>query len=344
MLQFQCDYSEGAHPRILQALCDTNFEQTPGYGEDIYCQRASELICQKCNAPRASVHFLVGGTQANFILLAAALRPHQGAVCAQSGHINVHESGAVEACGHKVLPLPSTDGKIYAQQVKEYVSAHWQDPTHEHMVQPKLVYISNPTEVGTIYTKAELTALYSVCQENGLYLYIDGARLGFALTCRENDLTLSDIASLCDAFTIGGTKAGALFGEALVIQNHALKQDFRYILKQKGGMLAKGRLLGLQFLTLLGDDLYFALCRHGNEMARKIRQSCEQNNIPLLFDSPTNQQFPILANQDLARLSQQFAYSYWQAVDESHTAVRFCTSWATTPENPQARCSALLAL
>ena len=256
MIYFNNDYSEGCHPKILEALTRTNYEQTLGYGEDEYCARATEKIRTLCGRADAAVHFLVGGTQTNLTVIAAALRPHQGVLCADSGHINTHETGAVEATGHKVLGLPSKDGKITASQVRDAVLAHRADASFEHTVQPKMVYISNPTELGTLYTKAELTALRDTCRELGLYLFLDGARLGYGLMAKDNDLTLKDIGDCCDVFYIGGTKVGALFGEAVLVTNPALKEDFRYLIKQRGGMLAKGRLLGIQFDTLMTDNLY----------------------------------------------------------------------------------------
>lgn len=333
MIRFNCDYSEGAYPAILEKLAQTNLEQTAGYGLDPYCEKARKLIQDLCKAPQAQVHFLVGGTQTNMMLIAAALRPYQGALSPDSGHINVHESGAIEATGHKVLALPSKDGKITAQQVQEEYTKHYKDPDREHMVQPKLVYISNPTEIGTIYSKAELTALSKVCRENNLYLYVDGARLGYGLTAKSNDLSLEDMAELCDAFYIGGTKVGALFGEALVITNPALQEDFRYVIKQHGGMFAKGRLLGIQFLALLEDGTYFNIARHANELAEKIKQACIEKGYSFLTQSDTNQQFPILPNSVLEKLGSKYTYSVWQPMDETHSAVRFCTSWATKEED-----------
>ena len=244
MIRFECDYNQGTHPRILEKLCAANFEQTPGYGEDDYCARARELIRAQCGDTPVDVHFLVGGTQTNLTLIGAALRPHQGAISAESGHISHHEAGAIEATGHKVLVIPSKDGKLSAEGVREAFQAHIDDVTHEHIVRPKLVYISNPTELGTIYTKQELQDIAGVCKSCGLLLYVDGARLGYGLCAGPNDLTIADLAALCDAFYIGGTKVGALFGEALVISNPAIQEEFRYIMKQKGALLAKGWLLG----------------------------------------------------------------------------------------------------
>lgn len=336
MIRFNSDYQEGAHPRILQALLETNMVQTAGYGEDEYCARARELIRGVCHAPEADVHFLVGGTQTNFTLLSAALRPHQGAVSAASGHIAVHETGSVEATGHKVIALPPENGKITAAQVDECCRLHFEDESHEHMVMPKLVYLSLPTEYGTLYSREELRAMRAVCDRWQLYLFVDGARLGYGLASEECDVDLPFLAATADAFYIGGTKQGALFGEALLMMNPALKQDFRYILKQKGGMLAKGRLLGIQFIELFRDGLYFELSAHAHGLAMKLRNALRGMQLPFFIESPTNQQFPILPDAVLAALSQKYSYSYMHRVDGEHSCVRFCTSWATTEENVDA--------
>lgn len=344
MIRFNCDYSEGAHPRVMQRLLDTNMEQTAGYGEDPHCEHAAALIRGECGREDVDVHFLVGGTQTNLTVIAAALRTHQGVIAADSGHVNVHESGAIEATGHKVLAQPCQDGKLTAQQVRRVVEDHFNDETQEHMVQPKMVYISHPTEVGTLYTKAELEALHALCQEKGLYLFMDGARMGYGLTAPGTDVTLRDIARLCDVFYIGGTKVGALFGEALVICNNGLKEDFRYIIKQKGAMLAKGRLLGVQFEVLFEDGLYYEMGRHANEAAAVIRAACQQKGYPFLCPSPTNQQFPILPDGKLAKLAEKYAFANFGRVDAEHSAVRFCTSWCTKPEDAQALADDILAL
>ncbi len=333
MIRFNSDYTEGAHPQILQRLIDTNMEQTPGYSEDVYCRRAAEKIRGLCKAPNSSVHFLVGGTQTNLIVIASALRPHQGVICADTGHINVHETGAIEATGHKVLGLPHTNGKINAAQVAAYCEDHIHNTAFEHIVQPGMVYISIPTEYGTMYSKEELTALSQVCHQYGLPLYVDGARLAYGLAAEGNDLTLPDLAELCDAFYIGGTKVGALFGEAVVITNPAMQKDFRYIMKQRGAMLAKGRLLGVQFDTMFDNDLYFEMGRHAVGLALQIRDAFAAAGYSFLIDSPTNQQFVILPDSDLAVLERSFAYEYMERVNADHSAVRFCTSWATRPED-----------
>lgn len=332
MYRFACDYAEGCHPRILKALTQTNFEQTVGYGCDPYCDTARDLLRKAANAPEADVHFLVGGTQANATVISALLRPHQGVLCAETGHINAHESGAVEATGHKVLALPSENGKITAKQVEEYVNAHYADANHEHTVQPGMVYISHPTENGTLYTKQELFDLSRVCRAYHLPLYLDGARLAYALTAGCNDLTLEDLAAKCDVMCVGGTKCGALFGEAVMILRPQYKADFRYLIKQRGGMLAKGRLLGLQFLTLFSDGLYTEIALHANRQAEKIRDALKKNGFPLLYDACANQIFTVFSDDILAFLQEKYTFDLWGKPDEEHSIVRICTSWATDEE------------
>ena len=344
MIYFNNDYSEGCHEQVLQALIRTNSEQTPGYGEDVYCARAAEKIRRLCGREDAAVHFLVGGTQTNLTVIDAALRPHQGALCAVTGHIHVHETGAVEATGHKVLTLPSDDGKITAAQVAQAVQAHREDASFEHMVQPKLVYISNPTELGTLYTREELTALSQTCHALGLYLFLDGARLGYGLAAKGNDVTMEDVARLCDVFYIGGTKVGALFGEAVVISNPALAEDFRYLIKQHGGMLAKGRLLGVQFDALLEDGLYFKIADKADRLADRLRDTLTELQVPFLVPGVTNQLFPILPDSVLAELAKKYAFSEMERTDEGHRVVRFCTSWATKEENVEELCRDLRVL
>ena len=333
MIYFNSDYLEGAHPSIMKRLAETNMAQSVGYSEDEYCAAAREKIKAACEAPDADVHFLVGGTQTNLV---AILRPYQGVIAPTTGHINCHETGAIESTGHKVLALPTDNGKITAQQIEEYYLWHHTSPDFEHIVMPGMVYISYPTEGGTIYSKAELTAIYETCQRCGLPLYIDGARMGYGLMSDECDLTLPELARLCDVFYIGGTKVGALFGEAVVVMNPALKKDFRFFMKQRGGMLAKGRLLGIQFDTLFTDDLYLKISRHAIDMAHQIREIFVSAGYPLLFDSPTNQQYPIMPDSELAEIGKNFGYEYWERVDETHSGVRFCASWATTQENVDA--------
>ena len=336
MIYFNSDYLEGAHPSIMKRLMDTNMAQSVGYSEDEYCAAAREKIKAACEAPDADVHFLVGGTQTNTTVIASILRPYQGVIAPTTGHINCHETGAIESTGHKVLALPTDNGKITAQQIEEYYLWHHTSPDFEHIVMPGMVYISYPTEGGTIYSKAELTAIYETCQRCGLPLYIDGARMGYGLMSDECDLTLPELARLCDVFYIGCTKVGALFGEAVVVMNPALKKDFRFFMKQRGGMLAKGRLLGIQFDTLFTDDLYLKISRHAIDMAHQIREIFVSAGYPLLFDSPTNQQYPIMPDSELAEIGKNFGYEYWERVDETHSGVRFCASWATTQENVDA--------
>ena len=341
MIYFHNDYSEGCHEKVLEALTRTNLEQTPGYGTDDYCKEAAELIRRACGREDLKVHFLVGGTQANLTVIAAALRPYQAAVCAVSGHINVHETGAVEATGHKVLGLPSDDGKITARQVRELVAAHRANDSFEHENQPKLVYISNPTEYGTLYSLAELEDLSAACRENGLYLFLDGARLGYGLVAKGNDVTLNDLARLCDVFYIGGTKVGALFGEAVVYSNPVLAEDFRYMIKRQGGMLAKGRLLGVQFKALFEDGLYFEISAHAVRLADQIRATFDEMGVSYHVPGVTNQIFPILSDEFLAELGRNFMFTEMGRVDDTHRCVRFCTSWASTQENVDALCREL---
>lgn len=344
MIYFNNDYAEGCHPKVLEKLIATNMEQTPGYGEDVHCKAAADAIRRLCGNDTLAVHFLVGGTQTNLTVIDACLRPHQGALCAESGHINVHETGAVEATGHKVLGLPSADGKITAKQVRDYTLAHRADGAFEHMVQPKVVYISNPSELGTLYSKAELKALSDTCRELGLYLFLDGARLGYGMMAKGNDLSFADLAELTDAFYIGGTKVGALFGEAVVISNPAIAEDFRYLIKQHGGMLAKGRLLGVQFEALMEGNLYLEISKHADALADKIRNTLDEIGAPYYVPGVTNQIFPILSDELLSELSREFVFTEQCRVDETHRAVRFCTSWATTKENVDALCTKLKQL
>lgn len=341
MYQFQCDYNEGAHPRIMERLMETNFEQTVGYGEDHYCEAARAAVRKAVGREDVDVHFLVGGTQANATVISSILRPYQGVLCATTGHINVHETGAIEHGGHKVLALEAADGLLTAALIREAVEAHYAEDGPEHTVQPGMVYISFSSEVGTVYSLSQLREISAVCREYGLPLFIDGARMGYGLASEGCDVSLSDIAALADVFYLGGTKQGALFGEAVVIVNDALKKDFRYCIKQNGGMLAKGRLLGIQFLTLFEDGLYFQLSEHAVSQAMRIRDAFKSKGFGFLVQSPSNQQFPILDNATMERLSSDFLFSFWQKVDDTHTAVRFCTSWATRPEAVDALIAAL---
>ena len=334
MIRFECDYTTGAHPKILEALVNTNTEGCPGYGVDIHCERARAMLRELCQAPEAGVHFLVGGTQANATVIAAALRPHQGVLCAETGHIHVHETGAVEATGHKVLALPAENGKITARQIDQYCQDHFDNEAWEHIVQPGMVYLSLPTELGTVYTLAELEEISQTARRWKLPLFVDGARLACVLAA--SDVTLPDLARLCDVFYLGGTKAGLLFGEAVVITNPALNRDFRYLIKQHGGMLAKGRLLGVQFEAFLTDHLFEEIGRQEVAQAMRLREAFLAKGWNLFVDSASNQQFPILPNGAVAVLRHKYSFEVWEKVDQAHTAVRFCTSWSTTDQDVDA--------
>ena len=342
MIRFECDYATGAHPKVLDKLVETNLEECPGYGVDEHCQRAAALLKELCQAPEANVHFLVGGTQTNTTVIAAALRPHQGAVCAHTGHINVHETGAIEATGHKVLTIPGKDGKITAQQIADLCQAHYDDPSVEHTVQPGMVYLSHPTELGTLYTRAELEEIRKVADRYRLTVFVDGARLVYGLAA--GDVTLDNLARLTDVFYLGGTKAGTLFGEAVVITNEALNSDFRYAIKQHGGMLAKGRLLGVQFEALLEDGLYEEIGKKAVAQAMRLRDAFLSKGCPMLFPSPTNQLFPVLPDRVLQSLEDKYSCCFWDKTDEDHTAVRFCTTWSTQDEDIDALIHDLNAL
>ena len=338
MISFFNDYSEGAHERILDALIRTNRLQSPGYGEDEYCEEAKALIRRHFHKPETAIHFLVGGTQTNTTVIASVLKPYQGVIAADTGHIAVHESGAIEATGHKVLTLPHHNGKISAEQVERLIRSHYDSESFEHQVQPGMIYISHPTEYGTIYSKAELEALHKVCSRYHIPLFVDGARLGTALVCEESDVTLSDLEDLADIFYIGGTKMGALFGEAVVITNPAYQDCFRYMIKQKGGMLAKGRLLGIQFAELFRDDLYFDLARHAVRLAQKMAKGIAELGYPFMMESPTNQIFPIFPDELIHQLEDKYACSYWDwgRPDPQHSITRIVTSWATEESNVDA--------
>lgn len=325
MYSFLCDYSEGAHPKILDALLRTNLEQADGYGLDGHCRNAAALIRKQIGKEDVDVHFLVGGTQTNMTAISAFLKAHEAVVTAKTGHINVHETGAVEATGHKVLTENTANGKLTPAMVQSALAYH----EDEHMVKPKLVYISNSTEIGSIYHKSELTALSEFCHQNKLILFMDGARLGSALTSAENDLTMADLAELTDAFYIGGTKNGALMGEALVICKDELKEDFRFHIKQKGGLLAKGRLLGIQFEELFRDGLYYELAGHANRMAMMLSEAFVSLGYGFLTHSPSNQIFPILPDSLILKLEKDYSFYRWKKIDEEHSAIRLVTAWAT---------------
>lgn len=325
MYSFKNDYSEGAHPRVLSALVETNMEQVDGYGEDGYSLQAVALLKQRIKRNDIDIHLLCGGTQTNLTAISAFLRPHEAIIAANTGHILVHETGAIEATGHKIISVEVNDGKLNVEHIQAAVNSH----SDEHMVKPKLIYISNPTEIGSIYKKRELEQISQFCKENNLFLYVDGARLGSALCSEENDMELSDLAALVDAFYIGGTKNGALIGEALVICRDSLKDDFRFHMKQKGALLAKGKLLGIQFLELFRDDLYFDLARHANAMASMLRKEIISAGFSFLTNSSSNQIFPILPNELIAKLKENYAFYEWSKVDENNSAIRLVTSWAT---------------
>lgn len=331
MYSFKNDYSEGAHPKILQGLIETNLVQEAGYGEDSFTLQAIDLIKEKMENTEVDIHLLSGGTQTNLTAISAFLRPHEAAIAAASGHIFVHETGAIEATGHKVVTIDTEDGKLTPAHIQQVLAEH----TDEHMVKPKLVYISNSTEIGSIYQKSELSELKSFCANHNLLLFLDGARLGSALCADNNDLQLSDLPNLVDAFYIGGTKNGALLGEALVIVREDLKADFRYHIKQKGALLAKGRLLGIQFLELFRDDLFFELAEHANKMAGLLREGLQKENIEFLIDSPTNQIFPILPNERIQKLQNNYAFIVWSKFDADRSTIRLVTSWATKEEAVQ---------
>ena len=328
MYSFKNDYSEGAHPRILKALAETNLEQVDGYGEDRYTLKAVELLKHRLKRDDVDVHLFSGGTQTNLTALSAFLRPHEAAVAANTGHILVHETGSIEATGHKVISVETADGKLTPKHIREAVESH----TDEHMVKPRLVYLSNSTEIGTIYTKVELEKIRRLCLEKKLYLYVDGARLGSALCAAGDALELSDLPGLADAFYIGGTKNGALIGEALIICREELREDFRFHMKQKGALLAKGKLLGIQFLELFRDDLYFDLARHANAMADLLRQAIGEAGHPFFVDSPSNQIFPIFPHELISRLREKYSFYIWAQLGGGHSAVRLVTSWATEEE------------
>ena len=332
MIHFRNDYSAGAHPAVLDALIRTNLELTAGYGTDEYCQDAANTIRTICNSPEADVHFLVGGTQTNKTSLGAFLRSFEAVIAADSGHISTHETGSIEHNGHKVIHCASTDGKVTVDMIRAVCASH----SSEHMVVPKLVYISNTTEVGTVYSLAELRALRAACDELGLYIYCDGARLGSAMTADGGDTCFADYATVCDAFTIGGTKNGLLFGEALIITNPALKPFFRHYMKQQGAILAKGRLLGVQFKAIFENDLYMDLARHANRLARRINDGLTEMGVSFLAQSPSNQLFPIFTNEVVDLLAQNFTFEYQQPMDENHSCIRFVTGWNSTDEDVDA--------
>jgi len=332
-LHFACDYQEGAYPSILKRLEETNYDHTPGYGTDEITASAKERIRNACDAPLAEVEFLVGGTQTNAVVIDSLLKSYQGVITADTGHISVHEAGAIEFCGHKVLTLPSSEGKITAEQIDSFASAYENDGNRDHMVMPGMIYLSQPTELGTLYSLEELAAISRVSHAHGLKLYIDGARLAYALASSENTVSLKDLAKLCDVFYIGGTKCGALFGEAVVIPDPSLIPHFFTIIKQHGALLAKGRILGIQFDELFRDDLYRKIGASAVRQADQIRQVLNESGYRQMLINPTNQIFVSLENSRMKKLSEQLEFSFWEQSDENHTVIRLVTSWATKQED-----------
>ena len=330
MLNFESDYTTGCCPEILDRLRETNLESQSGYGFDEYCKEAEKKICTVCNAPDAQVEFIAGGTQTNQVVIASMLQRHQGVVAARTGHISCHEAGAIEYTGHKVFELPQVLGKIKATDLSNLTQRFYADANHDHMVFPGMVYISHPTEYGTLYSLSELTAISEICHRFDMPLFLDGARLGYGLMSYQTDVTIQDIARLCDVFYIGGTKVGALCGEAVVFTHGNRPEHFLTMKKQNGALLAKGRLLGIQFDTLFTDNLYFKIAKHAIDLAQKLKDILSSAGFPFLLESPTNQQFVILDNQTMERLSKDVRFGFWETVDENHTAVRFATSWSTT--------------
>lgn len=332
-MKFNCDYMEGVHPRILERLVETNLEQTAGYGNDPYCVSAKKKILEACQCPDGEVHFLVGGTQTNATVIAALLHMYDGVLAAETGHVNVHEAGAIEYTGHKVLTLPQKDGKISAESVENYLKWFYADENHEHMVQPGMVYLTHPTEYGTLYTAEELKAIHGICQRYAIPLYVDGARLGYALAARETDVTLPVLAQNCDIFYIGGTKVGTFCGEAVVIPKKGLIPKFFTTIKQHGALLAKGRLIGIQFDTLFTDGLYQEISAHAIRMAEKLKKALMEKGYTMYLDSPTNQQFVLLDNKKKKELLEQVDFDFFENYDSEHTVMRFVTSWATREED-----------
>lgn len=333
MISFASDHIAGAHPEIIKRLTETNFENLSGYGSDIYSTRAIQKIRAACECPDADIYFLVGGTQANQVIISTMLKPYEGVIAAKTGHVSIHEAGAIEYTGHKVLEINSTDGKLSSGDIERFISDFDADENHDHMVFPGMVYISYPTEYGTLYSRSELKAISEICRKNNLILFIDGARLGYGLASSDNDMTLKDIGELCDVFYIGGTKVGALCGEAVVFTKNNAPKHFITQVKQHGALLAKGRLLGIQFDTLFSNDLYMNISKHAINMAEKLQNIFKKKGYKFFIDSPTNQQFIILENSKMIELSKNVEFSFWEKYDENSTVVRFATSWSTTEED-----------
>lgn len=336
MLSFESDYIMGAHPEVLRRLSETNFEPLPGYGNDIYTESAAKKIREACKCPDADVYFITGGTQTNSVVISTMLRDYEGVISAVTGHVSAHEAGAIEYTGHKVITLPHHNGKLCANEVRDYIETFYNDASYDHMVFPGMVYISHPTEYGTLYTKAELTALAEVCRHYDIPLFLDGARLGYGLMSYDTDLTLPEIAQLCDVFYIGGTKVGALCGEAVVFTHNNAPKHFFTMVKQHGALLAKGRLNSVQFDALFTNDLYFKISRHAIDMADQLKCMFREKGYKFLMDSPTNQQFIILENSKMRELEQKVRFSFWEKYDDNHTVVRFATAWSTTQEQMEA--------
>ena len=333
MFSFECDYLQGCHPKILEALSATNLVTQPGYSNDIWCHSAAEKIKAAFDAPNHDVYFLTGGTQTNAVVIDSLTKPYEGVISADTGHVNVHEAGAIEHTGHKVLALPHHDGKLDAAEVDAYIQNFYADPSWTHMVKPGMVYVSHPTEYGTLYTAAELTALSEVCRRWEIPLFLDGARLGYGLMSRNTDVTPALLAQLCDVFYIGGTKVGALCGEAVVFRPNLMPVQFPTIVKQHGAMVAKGRVLGVQFDTLFTDGLYFEISKNAIDMAEKMKDLFRRKGYDFFKETPTNQQFVLLSDEQMARLEPLVGFSVWEKADATHTVVRFATSWATTDED-----------
>ena len=333
MVSFESDYINGAHPRVLEKLIESNKDVATGYGGDDYCQQAREKIKLACNSPQAEVFFMVGGTQTNSVVISAMLKDCEGVVAATTGHVSVHEAGAIEYTGHKVLTVQGKDGKIQASVLSDYLSTFFSDDNREHMVYPGMVYISHPTEYGTLYTNGELKELSDICQSYQIPLYLDGARLGYGLMSRQTDVTLADVATYCDVFYIGGTKVGALCGEAVVFTKKNTPKYFFTLIKQHGALLAKSRLLGIQFDALFTDNLYFDISRHAIDMAEALKQLLKEKGCKFYLESPTNQQFIILPNSVYEKLSKHVVLGFWEKADDEHTVVRLVTSWSTTAED-----------
>ena len=334
-LNFANDYLQGAHPNILKRMMETNQVEMTGYGTDPITESAIERIREACDCPQAEVRFLMGGTQTNQIMIDSLLQSYQGVIAAKTGHVSVHEAGAIEF---------TADGKLTAQQIKEIIEEYWADGNHEHMVMPGMVYISQPTELGTLYSKSELEAIAHVCKEHEVKLFVDGARLAYALACPENDVTLADLAQLCDAFYIGGTKCGAMFGEAVVIPNPRLLPHMTTIIKQHGALLSKGRLLGIQFDELFKDHLYDTIGQDAITYANQIRQACKKAGLPLYFENPTNQIFCLVTKEQMKKLSEKVIFSFWEKYDDELTVIRFATSWSTRKEDVEALCQVIESL